>query len=243
MNRLAVLKIEMSYGAVPDYIYPAILRDDASCVLVDCGYVGSLPKIEDALCACGLTPEEITHILLTHQDHDHIGAAAAFQKKYPRVRVLASAGEAPYISGTQKSLRLAQAEELQKVLPPEQQAFGTAFCRLLRSLEPVKIDRLLSGDETLPFCGGCRVLPTPGHTPGHISLYLPAFDTILSGDAIALEDGRPVLANPRFTLDIAQAEASMQRLLSHPARTILCYHGGVHEKDRPSAEEPPSREI
>jgi glyoxylase-like metal-dependent hydrolase (beta-lactamase superfamily II) len=49
MNKLIILKIEMSYGPVMDYIYPVVLCDDDNCVLVDCGYVGSLLKIEEAL--------------------------------------------------------------------------------------------------------------------------------------------------------------------------------------------------
>jgi glyoxylase-like metal-dependent hydrolase (beta-lactamase superfamily II) len=230
MNKLVILNIEMSYGAVNDTIYPVVLCDDVNCILVDCGYVGALLKIEEALHSNGLSPEAITHMILTHQDHDHIGAAAAFKQKYPKVRVLASAHEAPYISGSRKSLRLEQAERLQKRLPAEQQEFGKAFCSLLRSVEPVQIDQLLREDELLPFCGGCQVLATPGHTPGHISLYLSEFDTILSGDAMALEQGRPMLANPQYTLDIEKANDSMQRLLSHPARTIICYHGGLFEK-------------
>lgn len=230
MNELIILKIEMAYGESRDHIYPVVLRDDKTCVLVDCGYVGSLPQIEDALCTQGLSPESVTHIILTHQDHDHIGAVAAFKAKYPLSRVLASAVEAPYIFGTRKSLRLEQAEKLQETLPPEQKAFGEAFCRLLRSVEPVGIDQPLSDNDFLPFCGGCRILATPGHTPGHIALFLPAFDTIISGDAMALETGKPVLANPQFTLDLELAAASMARLLSHPARKIICYHGGLFDK-------------
>jgi glyoxylase-like metal-dependent hydrolase (beta-lactamase superfamily II) len=230
MNNLFILKIEMSYGAVRDYIYPVVLRDDQYCVLVDCGFVGALPKIEEALRAHGLSPEIVTDIVLTHQDHDHVGAAAAFKSKYHKVRVLASADEAPYISGARKSLRLEQAERLQLTLPAEQQEFGKAFCRLLRSVEPVHIDQPLYGDALLPFCGSCRVLSTPGHTPGHIALYLPEFDTIISGDTMALEDGKPVLANPRFLLDTAKAVDSMARLLSYPAGKIICYHGGLFDK-------------
>lgn len=230
MNNLIILKIEMSFGEAWDHIYPVVLGDDENCVLVDCGFVGALPKIEEALGTHGLSPEAVTHIVLTHQDHDHIGAAAAFKKKYPNVRVLASADEAPYISGARKSLRLEQAEQLQDLLPPEQQEFGKAFCRLLRSVEPVQIDQLLYGGALLPFCGGCHVLATPGHTPGHISLFLTAFDTIISGDAMALEGGKPVLANPQFTLDMENAAASMHRLLSHPAKKLVCYHGGLFEK-------------
>lgn len=226
MNRMIILNIEMAYGVNRETIYPVVICDQSNCVLIDCGYIGSLPKIEEALRINGLVPESITHIILTHQDHDHIGAAAAFKRKYPKVMMMASTIEAPYITGTMKSLRLEQAEQLQKSLPPEQQAFGEFFCNLLRNVEPVEIDHQLNQRDLLPFCGGCQVLATPGHTPGHISLYLREFDTIISGDAIALENGNPVMANPQFTLDMEEASASMQRLLSHPAKTIICYHGG-----------------
>lgn len=231
MNRLIILKIEMSYGKDTEYIYPVVLCDHINCVLVDCGYVGSLSKIEEELHNNGLSPEAVTHIILTHQDHDHVGAAAAFKTKYPNVNILASAEEMSYISGIQKSLRLEQAEQLQKDLPADMQDFGHAFCRLLKSVEPVQVDQVLLDEEVLPFCGGCQVLFTPGHTPGHISLYLPELNTLISGDAMALEDGRPVLANPQFTLDNEKANASMQRLLAHPAEKIICYHGGVLVKN------------
>lgn len=141
--------------------------------------------------------------------------------------IVTSSIETPYISGARKSLRLEQAEQLQKTLPPEQRAFGEAFCGLLRTVEPVQIDCRLYGDDLLPFCGGCQVIATPGHTPGHISLYLPGFDTVISGDAMALENGKPIIANPQFTLDMEEAIASMERLLSFPAKRMICYHGGV----------------
>ncbi|MPM06697.1 putative metallo-hydrolase YflN [bioreactor metagenome] len=230
MNKLIILDVEMAYAGISDTIHPVLICDDENTVLIDCGYVGSLPKIEAALQKNGICPQAITHVVLTHQDHDHIGAAAAFKRKYPFVTMMASAIEAPYISGSKKSLRLEQAEELQKKLPPQQQAFGEAFCGLLRSVEPVEIDRTLHDGELLPFGGGCRVIATPGHTPGHISLFLPVFETILSGDAVALDNGAPVIANPQFTLDLEEATASMARLLSYPVKRIVCYHGGVLEK-------------
>jgi glyoxylase-like metal-dependent hydrolase (beta-lactamase superfamily II) len=230
MNKLIILDIDMSFGNTHDKIYPVVLCDEINCVLVDCGYVGALPKIEESLQLNNILPQHITHIIITHQDHDHVGAAAAFKKKYPNVKILASAEEAPYISGACKSLRLEQAEQLQTKLPEDMQEFARAFCNLLRNVEPVEIDQLVYGDEQLPFCGGCQVISTQGHTPGHISLYLSEFNTIISGDAIALEDGKPVIANPQFTLDMQKAQASMQRLLTHTAQKIICYHGGVLEK-------------
>ena len=231
MNKLILLEIDMSFGETVDEIHPVVLKDDTSCVLVDCGYVGSLIKLEDAFRREAILPEEITHIILSHQDHDHVGAAAAFKRKYPGVKLLASAEEAPYIDGTHRSLRLEQAEQLQGVLPQEMQEFGRAFLNLLRSVEPVPIDQILTDGELLPFCGGCEVLMTPGHTPGHLSLYLKELDTIIAGDAMALEDGQPVIANPQFTLDLEKATTSMQRLLEHSAKRIICYHGGILLKE------------
>lgn len=227
MNKVIILKMEMPNGESRDEIHPVVLKDDMYCILVDCGYVGSLGVLEEALQQSDILPEEITHIILTHQDHDHVGAAAAFRGRYPKVQILASEKEAPYIAGTHKSLRLEQAEQLQTVLPEEMQEFGKAFCKLLRSVEPVPINQLLTDGEQLPFCGGCEVLLTPGHTPGHLSLFLPELDTIIAGDAIALEDGKPVIANPQFTLDTEKANESMRKLLEHPAKQIICYHGGV----------------
>lgn len=231
MNKLIVLNIDMCYGETQDIIHPVVLCDEINHVLVDCGYVGSLSKIEDALNCNNLSPELITHVILTHQDHDHIGAAAAYKRKYPNVHILASAEEAPYISGSEKSLRLSQAEKLQKELPAEMQEFGIAFCNLLRSIETVPVDQLLYDNELLPFCGGCRVISTSGHTPGHISLYISSHSTVISGDALALEKGQPVIANPQFTLDIEKATTSMLQLLSLPAKKIICYHGGVLERE------------
>lgn len=227
MKKIIVLNIEMIYGNIHDTIHPVVLCDESSYALIDCGYVGSLPMIEEALQMNGISPEAITHIILTHQDHDHIGAAAAFKRKYSGVRIMASSIETPYISGDLKSLRLEQAQQLQKTLPPEQQEFGAAFCDLLRTVDPVQIDRALFSDDLLPFCGGCQIIATPGHTPGHISLNLLEFNTIISGDAVALENGKPIIANPQFTLDMEEATASMKRLLSYPAKKMICYHGGI----------------
>ncbi|MEM5770387.1 MAG: MBL fold metallo-hydrolase, partial [Bacillota bacterium] len=119
-------------------------------------------------------------------------------------------------------------EELQKTLPPEQQDFGKAFCNMLRQVEPVHVDYLLHDGEHLDWCGGCRVIATPGHTPGHISLFMENDSIVITGDAIALEGETPVIANPQFTLDLEQAAKSMEKLLSMKARYYYCYHGGVY---------------
>lgn len=228
MTEIITLTLTASFGAEEQRIHPVLLRNEDSLVLVDCGYVSFLPVLESAINVKGLTARQITHLVLTHHDHDHMGAAAAFKAAYPQVRILASAEEAAMISATRKPLRLTQAEHLQELLPPDQKAFGEEFLKLLRSVEPVAVDETLEGGQALDCCDDCFVVATPGHSPGHISLWLPSHGTVIAGDAIALEDGRPVIANPQFTLDMKSAEASLEKLLALDAHTIICYHGGAY---------------
>lgn len=226
MNQITMLTIHAEFGGVTQTIHPVVLQDPSHMVLIDCGYVGFLPQIEQALTESGLSAGKLTHVYITHQDHDHMGALADLKRKYPKIQVVTSATEAPYISGAEKSLRLKQAEAMQEKLPPEQQEFGRAFCALLERVQTASVDQMVNDGDELGWCGGCTVIATPGHTPGHTSLYLKQFETIITGDAVALEDGVPVIANPQFTLDFAQAEKSMQRLLSYGAKEWICYHGG-----------------
>ncbi|MDI9475005.1 MAG: MBL fold metallo-hydrolase, partial [Bacillota bacterium] len=65
-------------------------------------------------------------------------------------------------------------------------------------------------------------------TPGHLSLYMTEANAVITGDAFALENNRPVIANPQFTLDMEQASKSMEKLLALDADTHYCYHGGVY---------------
>ncbi len=228
MPQIIELTLPMPEGRKEVPIHPIVLQDDEHLTLVDCGFIGSLRLLEIELGKHGISVEQLTALVLTHHDHDHMGAAAALKRANPRIQILGSLQESVYITAREKPLRLIQAEALQQNLPQEQQAFGRMFCDMLRRVEPVAVDGHLTDGQETGWCGSCRVLLTAGHTPGHISLYCKGLDAVLVGDAFALENGIPVLANPRFTLDLEQAEHSMHKLLSLKARTYYCYHGGVY---------------
>jgi len=50
------------------------------------------------------------------------------------------------------------------------------------------------------------VISTPGHMPGHISLFLRETNSIVTGDAAVIENGESIISNPQFTLDLSTAE-------------------------------------
>lgn len=227
MNELFVLKIVPGWGNESNAVHPVLLCDETSLVLIDCGFVGSLDLLTSALAAYGVTLARLTHVILTHHDHDHVGTLAALKRINPRIQIIANAAEAPFLDGTAPALRLTQARAIQPSLAAEAQAAGLAFIDLLEQVEPAPVDLQVSDGDVLPFCGGCKVVATPGHTLGHLSFYLPALDTMITGDAAMLESGQLALANPQFAEDLALAEQSFQRILDFNAKTVVCYHGGV----------------
>lgn len=225
-----VLDLRYPFDGNTQHLSPVVLFGARDVVLVDCGYPGSLSLLEQELLAHGVTPSTLTKLVLTHQDDDHMGAAAELKAAYPRLQILASREEAPYIAGERKNLRLAQAEALQEQLPEEEKAFGAQFCARYRSLPPVGVDGLLQGGDRFDWGGGCEIVATPGHMPGHISIRSLSGEWIVTGDAAVKKGDGLILANPESCLDLAGAEASFEKLLSFPCRRYFCFHGGVLEQ-------------
>lgn len=227
MGHYKVLDIPFEYQGMTNHIYPVLLLGGADVVLVDCGYPGFMGLIEAALEEQGLSVSDLTMIVLTHQDDDHMGAAYEIISKYPHIQIAASAEEAPYISGGKKNLRLQQAEELQERLPEEEKEFGLRFCERLRQVRPVPVDIVLQEGDRFDWGGGCEIIRTPGHTPGHISLLLSEAQTFITGDAAVADQGRLVLANPQFCLDTEEADRSLKLLKGMKCKRYICYHSGI----------------
>ena len=73
--------------------------------------------------------------------------------------------------------------------------------------------------------GPLRVVSTPGHTPGHVSLLDERSGDVLAGDCVGSVDGRLQRAPAPFTADMELAEHSLQRLLHTGGSRLLFSHG------------------
>lgn len=136
-------------------------------------------------------------------------------------RVLAHDEDAPYIDGRLRPVKLSP--EALEQRPQMREAYG--------SLQTTPLDALLRDEERLDLAGGVLVIFTPGHTPGHISLYHERSKTLLAGDALTAENGYLNGPNPRATPDMETAQRSLQRLAELDVQTIVCYHGGLVTED------------
>lgn len=232
MNKIVMLDIQYEYSNKTSNIHPVVLIGDSDVVLVDCGYAQFLPLLEKELINQGIDPKSITKVYITHHDDDHMGGLKAFKEKYPDVLVVTSVIEAEFVSGQKKSLRLLQAEEVLKSLPDEHKKFGIEFCESLRNVQSVDVDIKVNAGDVLNWAGGCEIIATPGHMPGHTSLYLRAFNAVITGDAAVVQNDELVVANPQYTLDLELATESLEKLKNLQADVYYAYHGGVFKRNK-----------
>jgi glyoxylase-like metal-dependent hydrolase (beta-lactamase superfamily II) len=73
--------------------------------------------------------------------------------------------------------------------------------------------------------GDLRVLHTPGHTPGHLSLLHEAASLLLIGDLVGSTDGVLDFGPPAFTADSALSRQSLRRMVDLQTDRILFSHG------------------
>jgi glyoxylase-like metal-dependent hydrolase (beta-lactamase superfamily II) len=220
---------ELQYG--PKMVHPVVLSDENHAILVDAGTPGLAEQIISAIEEAGVPTSRLTHILLTHADADHIGSLAKLVSLLPqKVEVLCHELEKPYVQCDVPPLRLSQMEEALGRLEGEQFKKVSALVQALKANYrnlAVPVTRTVEDGEYLPC--GAQVIFTPGHTPGHICLYLAEGRTLIAGDLMNITNGELYPAPDHFAYDKAAQKASLRRLLQYDIRTVVCYHGGIYQ--------------
>ena len=83
--------------------------------------------------------------------------------------------------------------------------------------------RLLAESDRV---GNMRVLHTPGHTPGHISLLHEGASILFIGDLAGSAEGSLSFGPSAFTADPALSRQSLKRIVDLQTDRILFSHGG-----------------
>lgn len=144
-------------------------------VLVDAGltgYTGSIKKKAEQLFGTGNKPQAI---VLTHGHADHTGTLKSLLEEWD-VPVYAHRLELPYLQGGSS-------------YPPPDPAIGGGAMAYMSWVFPIGPSnfgdhiREIAENGNIPELPGWRAIHTPGHAPGHISLFRDKDRTLLAGDA------------------------------------------------------------
>ena len=199
-------------------------------VLIDTGTAlasSRIRKMAGKLFGQDTRPEAI---ILTHGHFDHAGSVKELAAEWD-VNVYAHPMEMPYLTGRSS-------------YPPAEPAVGggmMAWMSGLLPLTPIDIHqyvRPLPQDGKVPGLKGWRWLHTPGHAPGHVSLFREADGLLIAGDALATAKGESLLAilakqehlsgPPAFVVyDWDAAGKSVKKLAELQPTTIASGHGPV----------------
>jgi glyoxylase-like metal-dependent hydrolase (beta-lactamase superfamily II) len=226
-NGVYMLEIEADVLGKHSVVCPTLIWDGHSAVLIDTGYPGQLPQIREAMEKEGVPFGKLDTVILTHQDIDHVGSAAGIVNELKGAcKVLAHEDEAEYIAGKKTPVKLLQLEQQMESLPDNMKMVYEKMKQGMR-MSTVAVDRTLADGDELPFCGGIEVIHTPGHTPGHISLYLKHQKVLIAGDMMRGTGGMLMNVDPLSNLDTALSMKSLRKLLKYDIDAVICYHGGL----------------
>lgn len=209
-----------------------MIQDEAtgSWALVDAGLRWSAQKIRNMaseLFGEGVRPEAI---ILTHGHFDHVGALQSLIDEW-NVPVYAHALEMPFLTG------------LSSYPPPDPTVGGGLMAAMSWMYPKGPIDvkdfvRALPPDNTIPGFKDWKYIHTPGHTPGHISLFRESDRVLIAGDAFvttkaesamfALSGMKHLSGPPRyFTCNWASAELSVIKLAALDPEIAATGHGKI----------------
>jgi glyoxylase-like metal-dependent hydrolase (beta-lactamase superfamily II) len=214
-------------GYLPLPYHPVLVRTPGGLVLIDAGAGPDLAKewgdpvgrLGEALRAAAVAPEDVGLVLLSHAHPDHVGGLTLQDKD----------GRRPVFPNARHVISRTELEYWTSDRVPDQFARMATVARLhLPPLERAGILETIDGEQEL--APGIRVIPAPGHTPGHLAI------SISSGSDTAIFVADAVLGETNFEhpdwsstheVDRAGAVQTRRRLLdraSSERSTVMGYH-------------------
>ena len=206
----------MKIHTIPLGIDNCYLLEGERCVLIDGGAPNQSRAFVKSMAALGIAPSTIALVILTHAHWDHIGSVHALVE-LTGAKLAIHKGERAIVERGLKSM------------PPGVTLWGAIFGTILRVflpfvvIPPTHVD-IEIGDDGLslePYGISGRVVYTPGHSPGSVSIILDSGEAFVGDLAM---NGLPLTRRPDlpiFAEDIGMVKESWTQLLKLGVVTMV----------------------
>jgi glyoxylase-like metal-dependent hydrolase (beta-lactamase superfamily II) len=189
----------------------AFVDDDGQVTLVDAGTKRAPRRIVAGLAHIGVSPADVTRLVVTHAHPDHVGGLATMRGRtgatvsvHERDAAYVREGKGPVLDRTR---------------------LGGRLLRRNSGGPPTPVDDELVDGQVLDIAGGLRVLHTPGHTPGHVALLHEPTGVLVTGDSIWNMRGRMTWSVPMFCTDFAMSKETADVLGELDYQVAAFTHG------------------
>jgi hydroxyacylglutathione hydrolase len=203
-----------------------LIRGSKGIVMVDAGTPNKIRSFKRKLARLYIHPEDIRLIVLTYSHFDHAGSAKEIQD-YTGAKVLMHESEKVYFDDGSFAMPKGVTIWGKITLP----LFFPLFKKI--SFAKPKVDVVIKNNELSlnEFGFEGRIIHTPGHTPGSISLLLDSGEAFVGCQA---HNGFPFRTGPGFPIyaqDIEKIKESWKVLIEKGAKIIFPGHGNPFPVD------------
>jgi glyoxylase-like metal-dependent hydrolase (beta-lactamase superfamily II) len=222
------------WGRTQTNVY--FVRSGSAWVLIDAGWARDAPRIERAAASLFGAGSRPAAILLTHDHPDHEGSALHLARAWD-CAVYLHPTELP-IATRDFAAMVATAMPLDRwIVLPLMRVMGRRRRQAIFARSSLaEVARAFEPDAGVPGLPGWQCLPTPGHTPGHVSFFRPDDRVLITGDALVtlqmnsltgLLLQRPGLSGPPWytTCSRTAARNSIHRLARLEPTVLAGGHG------------------
>ena len=165
------------------YITPYIVEEESpqDLTLVDTCFTAELPKLIKHVEDEGYDIKNVKRLILTHTHPDHVQAANEV-RRINGAKIYAHWLDAGFLRHDPPYHGPPSHELIGKIrdsLGISEESMTKKYGSL--APDPVLVDHVVSDGDAI---GKLKVIHTPGHTPGHISLFLEEERAIIGGDLV-----------------------------------------------------------
>ncbi|HET7015026.1 MAG TPA: MBL fold metallo-hydrolase [Streptosporangiaceae bacterium] len=207
-----------------DIVNSYLIADDDGVTIIDAGLPGYWHGLQHELAAIGKSLGDVRALILTHGDTDHIGFAARLHRE----------------TGITAYIHEADADRARLIVKKPNSGWGPVKIGPLAGflwysarhgglrIKPATGLQTVADGDVLDVPGSPRIIHTPGHTPGSLSVHVPALDALFLGDTMTTRNVLTGVTGPKpapFTLEPDQAVASLDRIADVDATWVLPGHG------------------